>query len=401
MTSPESEPLRDHNPLVMKFGGSSVADLDRLRKVAKIVVERAKQHAVVVVVSAMGKTTDALVKQAKDLHPNATLREMDMLLSTGERTSMAMLALAVAAEGQAAISLTGSQCGIITDHRHGRARIVEVRPFRILDELALGQVVIVGGFQGVSYKREVTTLGRGGSDTTAVALAAALKGDCEIYSDVDGVYSTDPRTVPEAVRLDELSFESMRAMSRAGAKVLHAQAVKLAERADISIFARATDGRPGQSEIRRLPRRPKSGVQAVVCDEDTLWVESSGDAAKLAGALLELGFVSLRVSTTGLQARAHLSQRDDKESLPARLESACVQSGSALDSSERYATLSCIGAALEDHPEILEQAYAVFAQHDIHVHRFVSEVSGYSFAIDRTHAKTATAALHEALVDAD
>src|SRR5690606_36653798 len=158
-----------------------------------------------------------------------------------ERQSMAILAMAIQSLGHPAISLTGSQAGIITTHRHGRARIVEVRPLRVQDELAAGQVVVVGGFQGVSYKREVTTLGRGGSDTTAVALAAALGADCEIYSDVDGVYSSDPRQVDGVHRLEEISFEEMRALSRAGAKVLHAQAVQLAEDADISIFVRATD----------------------------------------------------------------------------------------------------------------------------------------------------------------
>jgi aspartate kinase len=392
----------DRSPLVMKFGGSSVADLARLRKVAGIVVERAKSHPVVVVVSAMGKTTDALVEQAKALHPDATAREMDMLLSTGERTSMAMLALAVAAAGQASISLTGSQCGIITDHRHGRARIVEVRPFRILDELALGQVVIVGGFQGVSYKREVTTLGRGGSDTTAVALAAALGGDCEIYSDVDGVYSTDPRVVPEAIRVEELSFESMRAMSRAGAKVLHAQAVKLAERADISIFARATDGRPGQSQVRRLTRKAKSGVTAVVCDRDALFVSLRGSFdPQLEGRLLELGFVSLHRDGEGLSARAHLSQRDDADEVLQRAREALADSSSELLSAERFAAITCVGAALEDHPELLARAYASLQDADVEVRRLTTEVTGYTFAVDAGRADDATRALHAALIDQD
>ena len=386
----------------MKFGGSSVADLDRLRKVAQIVVERAKTHPVVVVVSAMGKTTDALVEQAKALHPEATAREMDMLLSTGERTSMAMLALAVAAAGQASISLTGSQCGIITDHRHGRARIVEVRPFRILDELAVGQVVIVGGFQGVSYKREVTTLGRGGSDTTAVALAAALGGDCEIYSDVDGVYSSDPRVVPEAVRIEELSFESMRAMSRAGAKVLHAQAVKLAERADISIFARATDGRPGQSQVRRLTRAPKSGVTSVVCDRDTLFISLRGRGdSRLEGRLLELGFVSIHRGGESLSARAHLSQRDDAEELLERTREVLAESSSELVSAQRLAAITCVGAALEDHPELLARAYASLRDAGIEIDGLTTEVTGYTFALDAERADDATRVLHAALIDRD
>ena len=206
----------------MKFGGSSVADLERLRHVARRVVERAAQQPVVVVVSAMGKTTDALLTQARALADPPPARELDMLLTTGEREAMTLLAIAIQSLGRRAISLTGSQCGIITDHQHGRARIMEVRPFRIDDELAAGNIVIVGGFQGVSYKREVTTLGRGGSDTTAVALAAALAADCEIYSDVDGVYSADPSEVPDARRIPEISYETMQALARAGARVLHA-----------------------------------------------------------------------------------------------------------------------------------------------------------------------------------
>lgn len=400
--SPEK---RDRTPLVMKFGGSSLADLEHLRKVALVVVERAKTQAVVVVVSAMGKTTDALVKEAKALHPNATAREMDMLLSTGERKSMAMLALAVAAQGQPSISLTGSQCGIITDHRHGRARIVEVRPFRLLDELAQGQVIIVGGFQGVSYKREVTTLGRGGSDTTAVALAAALGADCEIYSDVDGIYSADPHTVPNAVRLEELSFESMRAMSRAGAKVLHAQAVKLAEKADISIFTRAADARPGQSEVRRQARNERSGVSAVVCDPCTLFVhlrlrsDDLGVGARVAQTMLELGFISLSRQGQDLYARAPLSQRDDADKVETRVRELCDGGKLEIEDMQHFAAITCVGSALEDHPELLEGAHLALAKHDIEVMHFSSEVTGFCFGVESGHAKAATAALHAALVE--
>jgi len=238
--------------VVIKFGGSSLASIAHLERVAEIVVSRAKTHRVVVVVSAMGKTTDALVEQARSLCEAPNPRELDMLLSTGERQSMAMLALAVSARGVGAISLTGSQVGIITDHQHGRARVMEVRPFRIFDELDAGhRVVVIGGFQGVSYKREVTTLGRGGSDTTAVALAAALEADCEIYSDVAGVFSADPRIVAGATPLPGLDYETMGALSRAGARVLHASAVELAAELGVVIHARATSGAATQTTIQR------------------------------------------------------------------------------------------------------------------------------------------------------
>src|SRR5438876_3454848 len=189
--------------VVQKYGGSSVADVTRLRQVAdRVMRTRGEGHDVVVVVSAMGDTTDELLALAKQVSPDPPRRELDMLLTCGERISMALLSMALHEQAVPAISFTGSQSGIITNDAHAQARIVEVRPYRIQDELANGKVVIVAGYQGVSSRREVTTLGRGGSDTTAVALAAALGADCEIYSDVDGVFSADPRVVPGARKLE-------------------------------------------------------------------------------------------------------------------------------------------------------------------------------------------------------
>ena len=229
--------------VVQKYGGSSVADPERLGKVADRVASTvAGGRRVVVVVSAMGKTTDELLALARSVTAEPPRRELDMLLSTGERISMALLAMALEARGLSAISFTGSQSGILTNDRHSGARIIEVRPVRIEDELERGKVVIVAGFQGMSYTREITTLGRGGSDTTAVALAAALGADCEIYSDVDGVYSADPRVVPEARRLDAIGYEEMQELAEHGAKVLNAQAVEWARRAQVVIHARATNG---------------------------------------------------------------------------------------------------------------------------------------------------------------
>lgn len=238
--------------VVQKYGGSSVADVARILEVAdRIVATRKAGRRVVAVVSAMGKTTDSLVKLAHEVCDTPDRRELDMLLTAGERISMSLLAMAVRARGLPATSLTGSQCGILTNDAPGGARVVEVRPFRVQDALDQGHVVIVAGFQGVSYRREVTTLGRGGSDTTAVALAAALGAEsCEIYSDVDGVYSADPRVVPDARRLDDLSHDEMLAMARCGAKVLAADAVAYARMHGIALYARAQDGRPGETVVR-------------------------------------------------------------------------------------------------------------------------------------------------------
>ena len=228
--------------VVQKYGGSSVADVDKLQRVAeKVVASRRAGNDVVVVVSAMGKTTDELLALAHQVDPSPPRRELDMLVSTGERVSMALLSMAIQKHGVDAISFTGSQSGIITNDRHFDARIIEVRPHRVEDELARGRVVIIAGFQGMSYKREITTLGRGGSDTTALAMAAALGAEhAEIYSDVDGVYSADPRRVDGARHLPELTYDEMQAMAEAGAKVLHAQAVEAARSARIRIHARST-----------------------------------------------------------------------------------------------------------------------------------------------------------------
>jgi aspartate kinase len=233
--------------VVQKYGGSSVADPARLGRVADRVAETvALGKRVVVVVSAMGKSTDELLALARSVTPTPPRRELDMLLSCGERISMALLAMALEARGIQAISFTGSQSGILTNDRHSGARIIEVRPVRIEDELHRGKVVIVAGFQGMSYKREITTLGRGGSDTTAVALAAALSAEyCEICSDVDGVYSADPRVVPEARRLDAVSYDEMQELAEHGARVLNAQAVEWAKKERIVIYARATSSPAG------------------------------------------------------------------------------------------------------------------------------------------------------------
>src|SRR5512132_3351244 len=228
--------------VVQKYGGSSVADVSRMKHVAERVMRTKREgHDVVVVVSAMGDTTDELLGLAKQVSPNPDRRELDMLLTAGERISMALLSMAIRERGGDAISFTGSQSGIMTNDRHVDARIVEVRPFRVQDELARGRIVVIAGYQGVSYRREVTTLGRGGSDTTAVAMAAALEAEyCEICSDVDGVYTADPRIVPEARRVGVLSYEETQELAESGAKVLNAQAVEFAKTAGIAIYARAT-----------------------------------------------------------------------------------------------------------------------------------------------------------------
>jgi aspartate kinase len=270
--------------VVQKYGGSSVADVMRIRHVAERVM-RTRQigHDVVVVVSAMGDTTDDLLALAKQVSANPDRRELDMLLTAGERISMALLSMAIRELGGDAISFTGSQSGIITNDRHIDARIIEVRPFRVQDELSRGKIVVIAGYQGVSYRREVTTLGRGGSDTTAVAMAAALDAEyCEICSDVDGVYTADPRIVPGARRIATLSYEETQELAESGAKILNAQAVEFAKQEGIAIYARAASSLlPGADPsldgtvVRRHTPRSPGTVVGVTSERDLLVLESA------------------------------------------------------------------------------------------------------------------------------
>jgi aspartate kinase len=235
--------------VVQKYGGSSVTDAERIKRVAdRIVATRRAGHDVVVVVSAMGDTTDELLELAQQVSPVADGRELDMLLTAGERISMALLAMAVNALGYTAQSFTGSQAGVITTSTHGRARIIDVTPGRIRTALEHGNVAIVAGFQGVAQDtKDITTLGRGGSDTTAVALAAALNADiCEIYSDVDGVFTADPRIVPNAKRLANITYEEMLEMAACGAKILMLRCVEYGRRYGVPIHVRSSfSNRPG------------------------------------------------------------------------------------------------------------------------------------------------------------
>ncbi|MEJ2507058.1 MAG: aspartate kinase [Ignavibacteriaceae bacterium] len=280
--------------IVQKYGGSSVSDVDKLNKIAQLIATVKKQgFNVVVVVSAMGKTTNQLIEMAKAISPDPPRREMDMLLSTGERTTMALLCIALQKEGIDSISLTGSQAGIITNDRHNDARVIEVRPVRVQDEVEKGKVVVIGGFQGVSYKRDITTLGRGGSDTSAVALAAALNAErCEIYSDVDGVYTSDPKIVKDAKHLPEISYQQLQEMSEAGAKVMNAQAVQFAKEAKIALYARSTFSPGRETLIKDMPFKELSNVLSVVYEKEIvrIYVHDSEKIEWLLSFLDEIKF---------------------------------------------------------------------------------------------------------------
>lgn len=271
--------------VVQKFGGSSVATPEKLRKVAHRVLEtRRPGTGVVVVVSAMGKRTDELLGLANQVTEDPAPRELDLLLASGEQVSSSLLAMAVQDLGEEAVALTGSQSGIVTTESHGGARVVDVRPQRILDELERGRIVIVAGFQGMNPSREITTLGRGGSDTSAVVLAHALGAEeCQIFTDVDGVFSADPRIVPSARRIEEIGYEEMGALARHGARVVHIDAVELAHRYDVTIRVRSSFGGNGGTTIGSAdegaePSTPVPDVRGVAGRTDLLGIAGAGEA---------------------------------------------------------------------------------------------------------------------------
>jgi aspartate kinase len=385
-----------------------VADVARIQRVAdRVAAAKAGGRDVVVVVSAMGDTTDELLALARQVSDAPARRELDMLLSAGERISMALLSMALNARQVPAVSFTGSQSGIVTNDAHTAARIVEVRPYRVQDELARGRVVIVAGYQGVSYKKEVTTLGRGGSDTTAVALAAALEADCEIYSDVDGVYSADPRVVPDARRLAALSYEEMQELAEAGARVLNAQAVEFAKEKGIAIYARATHGGGGETVIRRFPPRTPGRVVGVASERGLVRLRTRGGVPALAElvALLEAhgaagkqvhfdagsaqGDASLLLALENLHDFARLRQ-----ALRARVEP-------AITVDEDLAAVSAIGAGINAQGHNLQRALATLSALGI----VVAGVSTSSFRITAlvpvARLDEAVRAWHAALVVAE
>jgi aspartate kinase len=394
--------------IVQKYGGSSVADVARLKRVAeRVSATRARGKQVVVVVSAMGHTTDELLALARQVSESPARRELDMLLSTGERISMALLSMALNDRGIPAVSFTGSQCGIMTNDSHNNARIVEVRPFRVQDELEAGRVVIVAGYQGVSYKREVTTLGRGGSDTTAVALAAALDAEaCEIYSDVDGVYSADPRVVPEARRLSALSYEEMQELAEAGAKVLNAQAVEFAKEKGIALYCRATAGGEGETVVRRDPPSRAEGAIGVASEKDLVLVSSAAGGTETLTKLVEAlearqaaGKELLFRSQAGGLASVLLSRENlhDLDSIAAGLKAG----GAGVEVRTGVGAVSAIGsginARLGNLRKVLDSAAVLGAE--------VLGVSTSSFRIsvlvDETHLPELTRRLHQALGEAE
>ncbi len=401
-----------HPLIVMKFGGTSVADAARIKRAAeRIVAKRRAGYRVVAVLSARGSTTDELIAAAQEVSAAPDPREMDMLLSTGERISCALCAMAIHDLGHRAISLTGSQAGIVTDESHTRARILDVRAERIRAALQEDSIVLVAGFQGVSSSgRDVTTLGRGGSDTTAVAVAAALGArECEIYTDVPGVFSADPRLVPDACLLRQVSFEEMLEMSASGAGVLQLRSVEYARNHGVRIHCRSSfSDEPGTVVVDEALTMEQPLITAVThsTSEARLTLvgvpDEPGAAARIFAALADAGVnVDMIVqneptSAGGLAEISFTVPRADL--LDARTALAPLQGHAFAESSahEEMGKVSIVGAGMRSHPGVAARVFAVLAQESINIEMISTSPIKISCVIPRASVAQAVQALHAA-----
>ena len=401
--------------VVQKYGGSSVADAERIKKVAqRIVATRKEGHDVCVVVSAMGDTTDDLLDLAAQVSPMPPARELDMLLTAGERISMALLAMAIANLGMEARSFTGSQAGVITDSRHGRAQIIDVTPGRIRTALDKGRIAIVAGFQGVSQDtKDVTTLGRGGSDTTAVALASALGAEvCEIYTDVDGVFTADPRIVSTARQIPKLSYEEMLEMAASGAKILHLRCVEYARRFNLPIHVRSSfSTKPGTwivdvSAEEQMEAPIISGVAHERGEAKITVVgvpDKPGEAAQIftvvADAGVNIDMIVQNVSSVAT-GRTDITFTLPTSDLPAAVEALTRAQGligfESLQSDDQIGKVSLIGAGMRTHPGVTAKFLSSLADAGINVEMISTSQIRISVVVREDELPVAVAALHSA-----
>jgi len=394
--------------VVQKYGGSSVADAQKLKRVAERVMQtRASGHDVVVVVSAMGDTTDNLLALAKTISPNPDRRELDMLLSAGERISMALLSMAIRELGGDAISFTGSQSGIITNDRHVDARIIEVRPYRVEDELVRGKIVVVAGYQGVSYRKEITTLGRGGSDTTAVAMAAALGAEwCEICSDVDGVYSADPRVVSQARRIPVLSYEESQELAESGAKVLNAQAVEFAKEKGISIYARATTSPlPGEDPsadgtvVRKHGPRSPGSVIGIASEKEVLMIQSR-DVDRLLTVLDDFGVPGKQLHVTGTGSEQDgLTMVVSKENLHQAAKLQIALTTIPMRWNDSAAAVSIIGAGITASNQKVLRGSKALRELDVRCFGIATSSFRVTWLVDRTKVDEVVRLFHPMFIE--
>jgi aspartate kinase len=396
--------------IVQKYGGTSVADPDRMRAVAEnVAFTRRHGNDVVVVPSAMGKTTDNLIKLANDVSSTQPGREMDMLITTGERISMSLLCMALADLGIEAVSFTGSQAGIITDSMHGKAKILEVKGDRVREALAAGKVCVVAGFQGISTDKEITSLGRGGSDTTAVALAASLAADsCEIYTDVTGVFSADPRIVPQARKLARVNFDEMLEMAGAGSKVLALRSVEFARNHNVPVHVRsAFTWEPGTWVTDQEPSMEEPIISGVVTDttESKVTIVAVPDRPGIAAALFEpLAAANVNVDmivqntsqdgTTDISFTMPKADMATAESIVSRVAAEIGARG--VDHDADIAKISLVGAGMKTSPGIAAKMFRTLADESVNIQMISTSTIRISVVTAASGLERAARALHTA-----
>jgi aspartate kinase len=408
VTSERADPRQ--RLVVMKFGGSSVADTDKIKNVARrLVATHAQGNRVVGVLSAMGDTTDDLIRLASEISSSPAPREYDMLLSVGERISNALCAMAIHDLGREAISLTGSQAGIVTDTVHGKAKIVDIRAERIHDALAQDKIVLVAGFQGVSTAQDVTTLGRGGSDTTAVALAAALGADaCEIFTDVEGVFTADPRIAPRARKLASISYEEMLEMSATGARVMALRSVEFARSYGVKLHVRSSfgDGEGtwiGEEDERMLEKAIISGVTHDTSEAKVAIFgvpDRPGIAAQLFRALAEAGvnvdMIVQNVSKQGLTEISFTLPKTDLATAQPIIERVSAEIGAAeVDLDADIAKVSLVGAGMKSHPGVAADMFHALAEAGINIEIISTSSIRISCVVRSADVERAVQAVHD------
>ncbi|MFH0790707.1 MAG: aspartate kinase [Candidatus Omnitrophota bacterium] len=395
--------------IVQKFGGSSVANVQRIQNVANRVAGYKKNgYDIVVVVSALGDTTDELIALAQQITPEPSEREMDMLLSTGEQISVALLAMAIQKKGYEAISFTGAQVGIITDTSHTRARIIKINTDKINEELKKNKIVIVAGFQGVTLTQDITTLGRGGSDLTAVALAKELKArECEIYTDVEGIYTADPRIVPEAKRIKEITYDEMLEMASLGAQVMQARSIEVAKKFNVPIHVRSSfSDNPGTMILKEAKRMEEVLVSGITVNKHEAKItictvpDRPGIAAKIFNELANAGVsvdmivqnvshlrqtdISFTVNKTEVLKTLKLTKALAKE----------VGTGDVLQD-EDIARVSIVGVGMKSHPGVAAKMFDALAKNKINIEMISTSDISISCIIKKKSAEIAVKALHE------
>ncbi|MEN2445902.1 aspartate kinase [Bacillus aerius] len=396
--------------IVQKFGGTSVGSTEKIRNAAeRVIAEREAGNDVVVVVSAMGKSTDVLVDLAKELTDDPSKREMDMLLTTGEQVTISLLAMALQAKGYDAISFTGWQAGMKTEKVHGNARIVDIDEARIKEELSTGKVVVVAGFQGIADDLHITTLGRGGSDTTAVALAAALKADkCDIYTDVPGVFTTDPRYVPSARKLAGISYDEMLELANLGAGVLHPRAVEFAKNYQIPLEVRSSIENESGTLIEEESSMEQNLVVRGIAFEDqmtrvTVCGLSSGLTTlstiftTLAKQNINVDIIIQSVTSTNQTSISFSVKTDDLSKTVEVLEEYKGALGyEQIETESKLAKVSIVGSGMVSNPGVAAEMFAVLAQKDIQVKMVSTSEIKVSTVVDREDMVKAVEALHDA-----